>query len=64
MPMTQVGSPIGATKTWTYNGSRKLKDVENFHQVMEGHFGEIGLEDDSVRIYQASLYLVDNSLSS
>ena len=63
MPMSQVGSRIGATKTWTYNSSRKPKDIENFHYAMERHFGAISLEDDSVKIYQAFLYLLDSSLS-
>ena len=64
------GSIVGTTTTRlelpkpdTYNGSRKLKDIENFLYVMERYFTAAGLTDDSVRIFQASIYLRDSALS-
>ncbi|CAM8925756.1 unnamed protein product [Rhodiola kirilowii] len=60
-PTSEV-RPIDAPKPKSFGGARNARDIDNFLWGMEQYFEALGVENESVKIRTAALYLTDTAM--
>ena len=62
MPTVVASSKVDVPRSKAYNGSRNMKEVDNFLWSLEQYFKALGVTEDAKKIDSAALYLMDTAM--